>query len=58
MELSIVVCTFNRCSFLKSVLMKLFVKYSINNSDIELIIVDNNSIDNTSGLLKIIKIES
>lgn len=47
MELTIAICTYNRCELLRQTLESLLIAYVPDNNQIELIIVDNNSKDST-----------
>lgn len=50
-EISVIICTFNRLDYLKKALNSL-LKQSYDNSKFEVIIVDNNSSDNTQSYVK------
>jgi len=46
-DISVIICTYNRCESLKQTLNSLFAQKDINQFTYEIIVVDNNSKDNT-----------
>jgi len=50
MEISVIICTYNRCESLKSVLYNLIEQEGISNINYEVLIIDNNSTDNTKAI--------
>ena len=51
LNLSIIICTFNRCESLKDVLNSLFEQKSLENLFYEIIVIDNNSQDETKKMV-------
>lgn len=52
MILSFIICTFNRAKYLKKCIYSIINQKNVNFNDIEIIIIDNNSCDNTSDEIK------
>ncbi len=51
MDFSIIICTYNRSNRLKNVLQQLEEQIHEDNHDGEILVVDNNSIDNTKEVV-------
>ena len=51
LDISIVIPTYNRASYLPNILDKLFLQDGLDNINWEIIIVDNNSTDNTAEVI-------
>ena len=51
MKLSVVVCTYNRCQLLKTCLDSL-VNQTLPHSEYEIIVIDNNSTDDTQKFVQ------
>lgn len=58
MKLSIIVCTYNRCQFIEKLLNKFEGCYQENDLDWELLIIDNNSIDETKETVEKFKMRN
>jgi len=52
MDLSVIICTYNRAHYLKGLLQRLFVQRVPQGLQWEILIVDNNSVDSTSEVVK------
>lgn len=55
MILSFIICTFNRAGYLRKCIYSIINQKNINFSEIEIIIIDNNSSDNTKDLVQELK---
>ena len=51
MKLTILICTFNRCDILK-ITLEILLKSSLASNDVEIIVIDNNSTDDTRFMVE------